>query len=141
MTQASIATIARWHEILRSGQLDDLTGLMADGIVFRSPAFHSPYPGKAAALHILKTVFSVFEEFVYHREFWTDGGKAVALEFTASVEGKKLKGLDLITFDDDGLMVEFEVLIRPANALMALGEVMSRRAGPELLRMKAAGGQ
>jgi len=38
-----------------------------------------------------------------------------------------VKGIDLIRLDDDGLIVEFEVFIRPANGLQALGEAMARR--------------
>jgi hypothetical protein len=38
-----------------------------------------------------------------------------------------LKGIDLIELDQDGLIIKFEVFIRPANGLQALGEVMARR--------------
>lgn len=137
MNKKSAATLARWHELFESKDMTALPPLLSESIVFRSPAFFSPYPGKAAIVHILTTVNQVFEDFVYHREFATADGKGVALEFTARVGDKKLKGFDVISFDDDGLMTEFEVLIRPASALVALGEIMSQRAGPELARLKA----
>jgi hypothetical protein len=72
----------------------------------------------------LSTVIKVFEGFKYHREFATDDGKDVVLEFSAHVGGKQLKGADFIKFDDDGLIAEFEVMIRPVSGLMALGQAM-----------------
>jgi hypothetical protein len=38
-----------------------------------------------------------------------------------------LKGIDLIHFDDNGLITEFEVMVRPATGLQALGQEMARR--------------
>ena len=78
------------------------------------------------------TVIDVFEDFTYHREFFTDDGKNATLEFSAHVGGKQLKGVDLIKFDDAGLITEFEVMIRPASGLMALGEEMGKRVGGKL---------
>jgi hypothetical protein len=41
-----------------------------------------------------------------------------------------LKGVDIIRFDEAGRIAEFEVMVRPANALMALGQAMGARIGP-----------
>jgi hypothetical protein len=53
----------------------------------------------------------------------------VVLEFSARIGDKKLKGVDLIHFDDDGRISEFEVMVRPANALAALGAAMGAKIG------------
>lgn len=74
---------------------------------------------------ILSNVVEVFEDFAYHRE-WVDGNNW-SLEFSARVGEFSLKGIDLIRLNDAGLIVEFEVFIRPANALQALGEAMAQR--------------
>lgn len=92
--------------------------------VFRSPVAHTPYHGREALTLVLSTVMSVFEDFKYCRQFVSDDGNSVALEFSAHVGGKELKGADFIKFDDDGLIAEFEVMIRPASGLMALGQAM-----------------
>jgi hypothetical protein len=106
--------------------------MAAEGVVFRSPAFFSPYPGVEALVHIIATVNTVFEDFAYHREFWSEGHESVVLEFSARVGDKKLKGIDIISFDDAGKIREFEVMIRPANAAAAVGEAMAAKAGPRL---------
>ena len=61
----------------------------------------------------------------------------MVLEFSANVGDKQLKGIDLIRFDTDGKIVDFEVMIRPLNGLQALGEQMGQRIGPLLAAFKA----
>ena len=86
---------------------------------------------------ILNTVVKVFEGFTYHRELVSEDGLNVVLEFSAQVAGRELKGIDLIRFDEDGKIVEFEVMIRPMSGLQALGDEMGRRLAP-LLAAKTA---
>ena len=40
-----------------------------------------------------------------------------------------MKGVDVIKLDDMGRIADFEVMIRPASALMALGKEMAQRVG------------
>jgi hypothetical protein len=131
--------LVHWHEFVATRSGEVLRPLLADHVVFHSPFVRSPIPGPDATLLVLTTVTQIFENFKYHRTF-VGGPHDVALEFSARIGKWELKGLDLIKFDDSGLMVEFEVMIRPAKALMALGEAMGSRIGPQLLAMKAAAG-
>ncbi len=117
-------TLTRWHEMVAAGELSKVSEIARDDVVFRSPVAHTPYHGRAALVLALSTVGKVFEDFKYHREFATDDGKDVVLEFSAHVGGKQLKGADFIKFDDDGMIAEFEVMIRPVSGLMALGQAM-----------------
>lgn len=114
-----------WHPIVFDRDLVALRELLAEDVVFRSPYVWRPYHGRQAAWLILSTVLDVFQEFTYHREL-IDGDN-LALEFSARVGDRSLKGIDLIRLDSDGRIVEFEVFIRPFNGLQALGEEMSRR--------------
>ncbi|PZP82007.1 MAG: polyketide cyclase, partial [Ectopseudomonas oleovorans] len=108
----------------------------AETVVFRSPAFYSPYPGVEPLVHILSTVSTIFEDFAYHRELATADGLNVVLEFSAKVGGRELKGIDMIRFDDSGLIVEFEVMVRPMSGLQALGAEMAQRLAPFLAAAK-----
>jgi len=76
---------------------------------------------------VLNTVLQVFEDFRYHRELASAQGADVVLEFSARVGDRELKGIDMIRFDDEGKIVEFEVMIRPMSGLQALGDEMKRR--------------
>jgi 2,4-dienoyl-CoA reductase (NADPH2) len=106
--------------------------------VFRSPMAHTPYPSAQAVQLIIGQVMQVFENFTYHREMASADGLSVVLEFSASVQGKELKGVDLIQFDAQGLIVDFEVMVRPLSGLQALGEEMGKRLAPYMAMMKNA---
>ncbi|PLR21909.1 hypothetical protein SGCZBJ_20290 [Caulobacter zeae] len=130
--EQALQTLQAWHDLLEKREFDRLRPLAAETVVFRSPAFFTPYPGVEPLVHIIATVNTIFEEFAYHREFWTEGFDAVVLEFSARIGDKALKGIDIISFDESGRITEFEVMIRPANAAVAVGEAMAAKAGPGL---------
>ena len=131
------ATLRGWHRFVASGDHNLLASLLADDIVFRSPFVQSPIPGRDATVLVLTTVVQIFENFRYHREF-VAGSHNAALEFSANIGKWQLKGIDLVRFDDQGKMIEFEVMVRPIKALQALGEAMGNRIGPQLMQLKAA---
>ena len=120
-------TIKSWHEMVAAKDLSKLGDFLDENAIFKSPMAHTPYPGKFAVYFALSNVLEVFENFTYHREFIADDGRSAVLEFTADVSEKSLKGVDIITFDEDGLITEFEVLIRPMSGLTALAAQMAPR--------------
>ncbi|MEM9233788.1 MAG: nuclear transport factor 2 family protein [Pseudomonadota bacterium] len=136
MTPAARTTLTRWHDIVAQRDLKALPAIVHPDAVFRSPVAHTPYPGAFALCLALNTVIQVFEDFTYHREFFSEADNSAVLEFSASVDGKSLKGIDMIRFDDDGLITEFEVMIRPKNALEALAAEMGARIGAQMTAMK-----
>ena len=104
-----------------------LNELLADEVVFRSPVAFNPYSGKPVVFFILTNVIQVFENFTYHRTFYSEDGNHVVLEFSANVGDKKLKGIDMIQFNDEGKIIDFEVMIRPKSGLEALAAQMGQR--------------
>ena len=125
--QQTKASIKRWHEMLDTKDMSILNELLAEDVVFRSPVAFNPYPGKQVVFFILTNVIQVFENFTYHREFYTEDGLSVVLEFSANVNEKKLKGIDMIRFNENGQIVDFEVMIRPKSGLEALAVQMGQR--------------
>lgn len=119
--------ITRWHEMLETRDMSILNELLADNVVFRSPVAFQPYPGKQVVFFILTNVIQVFENFTYQREFLSEDGNNVVLEFSANVGDKKLKGIDMIQFNDEGQIIDFEVMIRPKSGLEALAVEMGQR--------------
>ena len=116
-----------WHQMVQAGDLSNLNELLADDVVFRSPVAYKPYEGKQVVFFILTNVIQVFQDFTYHREFYTEDGENVVLEFSANVSGKSLKGIDMIRFNEQGKIIDFEVMIRPMSGLAALAEQMGAR--------------
>lgn len=129
---AVAASMQQWHHMLDTRDMSILATLLHQEVVFRSPMAHRPYTGSLAVGLILKTVITIFEDFSYHREFVSNDGLQVVLEFSAVVDGKALKGIDMIGFNEQGQIVDFEVMIRPFNALVALGKEMGARVGAQL---------
>ena len=128
---AADATLAAWHAMIRARDTGGLPALLAADAVFRSPVAHKPYAGAPAVALILQTAEQVFSNFTYHRSFVSDDGQSVVLEFSADVgdgeQKRALKGIDMIRFGADGKIVEFEVMVRPASGVQALGEAMGAR--------------
>ncbi|MDY6481769.1 nuclear transport factor 2 family protein [Acinetobacter faecalis] len=125
--QMTKTAILRWHEMLETRDMSILNELLDDDVVFRSAVAYSPYSGKQVVFFILSNVIQVFENFTYHREFLSEDGANVVLEFSANIGEKKLKGIDMIQFNEHGKIVDFEVMIRPKSGLEALAELMGKR--------------
>lgn len=113
-----------FREAVEAGDLDAVEALFADGVVFNSPAVFKPYAGKAITAAIVRAVSRVFEDFRYVRELAGPDGRDHALVFTARVGDRELTGCDFIHVDDDGLIDELTVMVRPLSGLQALAAAM-----------------
>jgi hypothetical protein len=133
---SAAATLQRWHRMIQSQDLSRLPELLHPQAVFRSPMAFKPYESATAVNLILNTVVTVFEDFAYHREFVSADGSNAVLEFSARVGDRQLKGIDMIRFDESGLITDFEVMVRPMSGLQALGEEMGKRLAPQLAALK-----
>lgn len=110
---------------VEAGDIEGALECLADEVRFRSPAVYRPYEGKAAVAALLREVFVVFEDFAYEDEL-TVGHRSV-LCFRARVGDKMLEGIDDLTVNDDGKIVDFRVMVRPLSGLLALAEAMAAR--------------
>lgn len=105
--------------------VEAMRACLAEDVVFRSPVAHKPYPGKAITAAILGQVVEVFDDFRYVRELGDDAGHA--LVFEAKVGGLEITGCDFLVLDEDGLITDFMVMVRPLKAAQALAEEMGAR--------------
>lgn len=131
------ASLEQWHDMIASKSLKALPELLDASAVFRSPMAHNAYEGAQKVNLILNTVIQVFENFAYHRQLVSEDGLNVVLEFSATVGERQLKGIDMVRFNADGKIVDFEVMVRPMSGLQALGEEMGRRLAPFLAKTPA----
>jgi hypothetical protein len=130
------ASLERWHAMIARRDLSDLAAIVHPDAVFRSPMAFKPYQSSEAVMLVLRTVMTIFEDFTYHRQAVSADGRSVVLEFSARVGERSLKGVDLIAFDDQGLIADFEVMIRPMSGLQALGAEMGARLAAALPQFK-----
>jgi SnoaL-like domain len=101
-----------------------IQALLADDVVFTSPVAFKPYVGKPITAALLRGVLRIFEDFRYVREIADSNGRDHALVFETTVAGKKINGCDFLHFNDDGLIDDFMVMVRPLSAAKALSEAM-----------------
>src|SRR3954469_25210704 len=119
-----------FKEAVESRDFDAAIECLAPDVTFNSPVAHRPFEGKDAVSGVLRAVSQTFEDFEYTDELVD--GDTHALIFKARVGDKQLQGLDLLRLNDEGLIEDFTVMVRPASGLMALGEAM----GPKVERLK-----
>ena len=113
-----------FHAAVEAGDTDAIEALLAEDVVFTSPAVFKPYTGKAITAAILRGVVRVFEDFEYVREINDAGGRDHALVFTARVGDKQVTGCDFLSVNEDGLIDDFMVMVRPLSGLQALAAAM-----------------
>lgn len=109
---------------VEAGDHEAVEELLADEVVFTSPVAYRPYPGKAITAAVLRGVLRVFEDFRYVREVADPAGRDLVLVFTAKAGGKEVHGCDILHFDEDGLIDDFTVMVRPLSGANALAEAM-----------------
>ncbi|MDQ1012702.1 hypothetical protein QFZ82_007187 [Streptomyces sp. V4I23] len=110
-----------------------IEALLAEDVVFTSPVAFKPYAGKAITAAVLRGVSRVFTDFHYVRETTGEDGRDHALVFQAKVGDREITGCDFLHLDEQGLIDDFMVMVRPLSAAQALaaamGEQFDRIAG------------
>ena len=121
----SIDTIAVWHQVAKNRDIEGLYDLLDENAVFHSPVVHSPQVGKQITGKYLSAAFSVFfnDSFTYVRE--VHGQRQAVLEFEVELQGILVNGVDMIRWNDAGLITEFKVMIRPLKAVSLIHQNMA----------------
>jgi hypothetical protein len=104
-----------------------LEDLIHDECVFYSPVVFTPQRGGPLTRIYLAAATQTLggsdeAPFRYTKEIAS--GNHAMLEFETSVDGKTVNGVDIITCDDDGLITEFKVMVRPLQGMNAVHEAM-----------------
>ena len=112
-------TVELWHEISSGREMDRLEEVLAENCVFMSPVVHTPQKGRELTRAYLTAAFGVFNDsFRYVKEVVTP--QHAVLEFVCDLDGIVINGVDIMTFDDAGKIVEFKVMVRPLKAVNLL---------------------
>jgi len=118
--------LARWHEAVATNDLTGFEAIVAEDAVFESPALHKPQVGKAMVSMYLRGALMVLNNgsFRYVEE-WVSARSAV-LEFTATIDGLAVNGVDILRWNDEGRVTGFKVMVRPYRGLTALMAAMKK---------------
>lgn len=121
-----MSTADLYRAAVECKDLDAVGELLAPEIVFHSPVTFHPFLGRETVTRLLGEVVQVFEDFRFTDELGMDG--AHALIFRATVADKEIEGIDLLRFDEHGLIADFTVMLRPLSALVPFAQAMGERA-------------
>ena len=118
--------LERWHAVLAGGsEPAALAAIVREDAVFHSPVVHTPQRGRALVVGYLAAAGQTLgnASFRYVREL-VEGNEAL-LEFETEMDGIHINGIDLIRFDEDGLIADFKVMIRSLKAVNKVWEAMA----------------
>ena len=127
--------IENWHLHMKGQLPGGLDGLLHDDCVFFSPVVFTPQKGKELTKLYLGAAGNTFNNdsdgnpssykdstFKYTKEVLC--GNHAVLEFESEIDGKYINGVDIITWNDEGKIIEFKVMIRPLQAVNMLHQKM-----------------
>jgi hypothetical protein len=132
---SAVKGLKNWHKVVESGSKPEaLSAMMREDAVFHSPVVHTPQVGRPIVVAYLSAAGKTLgnDSFQYLREI-VDGDTAV-LEFQTEMDGIRVNGVDMITFDEQGHITDFKVMVRPLKAVNKVWEMM----GAALERAKPA---
>jgi hypothetical protein len=114
-------------EAVHARSREQLEPCFAPDARFLSPVVFAPYEGRDVVLLIItEGAMKVFSD-DFHYVHRLENEDAAALIFKATVDDREVDGLDLLTFDEEGLITELKVMVRPMSALHRLAEKMGER--------------
>jgi hypothetical protein len=119
------AAVRAWHAVVQSGDAGLLDDLLADDVVFRSPAVFKPQEGKAVTTRYLTSAMAVLGPSLRYVGEW-HGETSAVLEFEADLDGVYVQGVDMLRWNGEGKLVGFTVMVRPMRGLNKLVELMAQ---------------
>ena len=118
--------VSKWHEVVKNRDYNLLTEILHNDVIFYSPVVYSPQRGKDITLKYLAAASEVFNSsnFQYIKEI--NNQNFASLEFTLTIDDTEINGIDLISWDDAGLITEFKVFIRPLQGVNLIHKLMQQ---------------
>ena len=117
----------KWYGYMKSHDRAALWDLLDPDAVFESPVVHTPQRGREITFKYLSSAEKVLggAGFKYVGEWRSD--KGAVLEFENEIEGIRINGVDIISFNADGRITHFKVMVRPLKAINLLHRLMGEQ--------------
>ena len=117
--------LERWHAAMSKGNRpSDLAAIIREDAVFHSPVVHTPQKGRDLVAYLAAAGQTLGNDsFTYVRELVDEHD--ACLEFTTEMDGIHVNGVDIIRFDEEGMIADFKVMVRPLKAVNKVWEEMA----------------
>jgi hypothetical protein len=129
LSNAAQISLTKWLSMISKSDFRDLPSIIASDAVFRSPVEWHSYPGRDLVCLLLRTAAGVYEDFKYNSEL--SGNEKAVLEFSTHIGDIQARGVHIIQFNARGEFVDIEKMLRPEQAVKALGHEMGSKIGPQ----------
>ncbi|MDA9591580.1 hypothetical protein N9R78_00780 [Pelagibacteraceae bacterium] len=118
--------INKWHEVVANQDHDLLKSILAENVIFYSPVVFTAQKGKDLTFLYLMAAAQVFnnKSFSYIKEIINENH--ATLEFELNINGIEINGIDLITWNEEGMIIEFKVFIRPLQGVNVIHKMMQQ---------------
>ncbi len=118
------AGVARWHAYMQARDHKALWDMLHPDAVFESPVVHTPQRGRDIVYKYLASADEVLggPNFAYRGEWLAE--RSAVLEFASEIDGITVNGIDMISWNDAGLITHFKVMVRPLKAVNLLHRIM-----------------
>ena len=116
-------TIESFFLAIKSNNVDDLKSIFDENIIFKPPTYWKEWQGKEVVARILNHVGSVFKNLRYKRVLYS--GPDYFLEFSCKIGQLDATGIDMISLNRQGLIENFEVVMRPYKTVGELRKSMT----------------
>lgn len=119
--------LQKWYGYMKSHDRAALWDLLHPDAVFESPVVHTPQRGRDITFKYLSSAEKVLggPGFAYVGEWRAKDG--AVLEFQNEIDGITINGVDIISFDADGRIISFKVMVRPLKAINLLHRLMGEQ--------------
>jgi hypothetical protein len=122
-----VSAATEFRAAVEREDIDAVSALLAPEIVFHSPATFHPFVGRETVTRLLTIVLHTFEDFRYTDELENTGDGTHALIFRAGIGGREIEGIDLLRVDEQGLIADFTVMLRPLSGLVPFAQAMGEK--------------
>jgi hypothetical protein len=129
LSNAAQISLTKWFLMISKNDFSDLPSIIASDAVFLSPVEWHSYHGRDLVCLLLRTAAGVYEDFKYNSKL--SGDEKAVLEFTAHIGDIQARGVHIIRFNAGGEFVNIEKMLRPEQAVKALGHEMGSKIGPQ----------
>ncbi|MDY8138736.1 nuclear transport factor 2 family protein [Aquimarina sp. 2201CG5-10] len=121
-----------WHQFVENRDFSRLDDFIAEDAVLHSPVVWTPQKGKQIVSMYLIAAGNIIanKHFKYVREI--SNNQHTILEFATEIDGISVEGVDMLTFNDEGKLIDIKVMVRPLKAL----NIVHQKMGEFLMKMK-----
>ena len=122
------ANLKVWHDHFANKDGTGLADQIADDAAVHSPVAPRPQSGKPPVVAYLSAADVVLanDGFRYGREIVDESQNMAMLEFELELDGIQVNGVDIISWNDDGKIQDFKVMVRPLKAINKVWEEMGK---------------